>query len=107
MFNKNIFLIIFFVAFNLAKIQAQISVSDSTKKNDDFSNRVQVDLTGLSYVYSEIKNSTIVVLNKKEILSIDSKKFKSLTNEMIISIDIIEDKRATTEIKTIIFIQTK
>jgi len=104
---KNIFLLAFFVLLSYAKTQAQVSANDSTKKIEDFSNKSQIDLTGLSHVYAEIKNSTIIVLNKKEILSIDSKKFRALTDEMIISIDIIDDKRATTEIKTIIFIQTK
>ena len=107
MLYKNIFLLAFFVLLGYAEAGAQVPANDSTKKIDDFSNRSQVDLTGLSHIYSQIKNSTIIVLNKKEILSLDSKKFRSLTDEMIISIDIIDDKRATTEIKTIIFIQTK
>ena len=107
MLYKNIFLLAFFVLLGYAEARAQVPANDSTKKIDDYSNRSQVDLTGLSHIYSQIKNSTIIVLNKKEILSLDSKKFRALTDEMIISIDIIDDKRATTEIKTIIFIQTK
>ena len=107
MLNKKFVIGVFLLLFSCTEIEAQFSVSDSTDRNENFSNKSQIDLTGLSTIYSGLKKSTIVILNKKEIISIDSKKFRDITNDMIFSLDIIEDKRSITEIKTILFIQTK
>ncbi len=99
-------IVLFFTLF-LNRSSAQKPFIDTAKQHHDFSNTTQISLAGLSHVYVKLQKTTLVVLNKKEIISIDSKTFRQLTNESIVSIDIIDDKQSKMDIKTIIFIQTK
>jgi len=74
---------------------------------EDYSNRKQSDLLSFKEFYEKYKGSIIVIINNKQIVDIDDKQFRALSQENIASIDIIKDDKSKTSIKAILFITTK
>ena len=107
--SKKIIITIFISFFFLSAIGQTMSAEDSVKKREplDYSNTQQIDLSGLFNVYSKLKSSTLIVLNKNKILSIDDKEFTSLRRDNITSIIIVNDEKSKTPIKNIIYVSTK
>jgi hypothetical protein len=74
---------------------------------EDYSNRKQSDLSSFKQFYEKYKGSIIVIIDNKQIVYIDNKQFRALSQENIASIDIIKDDQSKTPIKAILFITTK